>query len=539
YFHSGAEDIARWAATGRWDMQAHGTQAHDPMTLDGFGRRGHFLPNRKWLAAEGRLETLSEYRVRIEDDFVRAKRGVEAMVPGHRVTAFAFPFGDYGQNDQSNTAESAGLNQALVKQNFDLAFVQAQQGMNTLESNPTDLKRFSVPRHMTAEGLMSHLALGDPKVQSKLLRAQMWVRAGQLGRADAVFDELKAMGVEEPRVLADRAVVLQRGGDISYARNLFAQAAELEADKDGPAGELSKQRLAQAEHAAAPVASAEVQTFTDSDRNEISKALLRGGGVLKSVRLEGWVGQGEYSDRRDPAAPLPLIRSREGGVQARWFALPGVELDGFYARRDFSWGATGFADNYGLAASWQAIPALRLTLRDGLGNVETAAGIRRSRKFHSNGAGAAWDPALNWRVNADYDQSRYNDSNRQHDVRLRLTKRFSERIAVGAAYYHGESNSSRPDYYTPRRINQYSGLLTLNDLFGEVNPRTGRARAEAQLQYEGGYGLQQEGSRRVHAVRGALGLNLLDDLSLRVGGQYSESPTYISRRADGSLSWTF
>ncbi len=539
YFHASSEEIARWSKTGRWEIQSHGTQAHDPMFVDAFGRRGHFLPNRRWLPGANRLETLAEFRVRIEKDYVEAKRGVEAMIPGHRVQAFAFPFGDYGQNDYSNTPEAAGLNQALVKQNFQLAFTQAPYGTNTLDSNPTDLKRFSVPRHMKADALVSHLALSEPWVQSKLIHAQLWARAGQLGRARAVFDELEAAGVEDSRLWSERAAVFQRGGDISYARNLFSQAAAAEAEREGAPAERTRRRIAQADHAAAPTASAEIQHFRDSDRNEISKGLLRGGGVVKSLRLEGWVGQGEYTEERDIAAPTPLIRGREAGVQARWFVLPELQLSGFYARREFSLGSTGFADNYGLAAAWQALPALGVTVRDGLGNVETAAGIRASRKFHTNGAGLVWDPAFTWTLNADYDQTRYNDSNRAQDVRLRATKRFTDRVAVGAAFYHGESSARRTEYFTPRRLNQYSGLLTLSDGYGEISPVTGRSRAEAMLQYEGGYGYQEQGSRRVHSLRGELGLNLLDNLAVRVGGQYSESPTYISRRADGALVVTF
>jgi len=538
YFHASVEEISRWQATGRWELQAHGFQAHDPLPLDGFGRRGHFLPNRKWLAGAGRLETLAEYRMRIEFDYQEAKRGVESIVPGQRVVAFAYPFGDYGQNDYSNTPEAAGLNQALVQKEYQLAFVQDQRGVNTLSSPQTTLKRYSVPRNMPAEALTAHLALSDLRVQAKLLHAQLWLRTDQVGRANAVFQELEAMGVDEPRVWMEKAVVLQRGGDISYARNLFSQAAEAEPDKDGPGGELAKARLAQAARAAAPVASAEVQRFTDSDRNEISKALLRGVGVVRSVRVEGWVGQGEYSELRDASTPTPLIRSREGGAQLRWFAVPTLELGGVYIRRDFSGGA-GFADNYFLTAGWQAIPELRVSLRDGLGSVETAGAIRRSRKYHTNGGGIAWDPALTWRINTDYDQSRYNDSNLSQDVRLRVTKRLSERVALGAAYFHGESKQSQAEYFTPRRLNQYTGVLTLSETFGEISPLTGRVRADALLQYEAGYGLQETGSRRVHAVRAALGLRLTDRVAVRFDGQYSESPTYISRRAEGALSVSF
>lgn len=539
YFHSGAEDIARWHATGRWDTQAHGLAAHDPLPLDGFGRRGHFLPNRMWLPAEKRLETLSEYRVRVENDYVEARRGVEAIIPGHKVAAFAFPFGDFGQNDYSNTKEASGLNQALVKKEYQFAFVQQQQGVNYLDSNPTDLKRYSVPRHQTAQGLTDYLAMNDPRVQAKLLHSQLWVRAGQVGRAKAVFDELAAMGLDdEPGVLLEKAAVIQRGGDISYARNLFARSLERQPDPQGAEGIAARERLSQSARAAAPVAAVEVQRFTDSDRNAITKAFARGSGVVRAFRLEGWAGAGQYSEGRDPSAPTAAIKSKEGGASARWFASPSVEVDGSYIRRQFD-GGHGFADNYSLAAAWQAIPALRLTVRDGLGTVETAAGIRGSRKFHANGAGLAWDPALNWRVNADYAQSRYNDANRQHDFRARLTKYMSERLSLGAAFYHGESRRSTPEYFTPRRLNQITAVAAVGENFGAISPATGLPRASAQLQYEAGYGVQDTGSRRTHSLTAELGLRLTDYTALRVNGQYSQSPTYLSRRAGASLSVSF
>ncbi len=539
YFHSGVADLMRWHATGRWDLQAHGTQAHDPLRLDAFGRRGHFLPNRMWLASQRRLETLSEYRERIEKDYEEAKRGVEDIVPGHKVVAFAFPFGDYGQNDFSNTPEAAGLNQALVRKEFQLAFVQNPRGVNHLSSNPTDLARFSVPRHMSAAALTSQLAMSDPRVLAKLLHAQLWLRAGQTGRANEVFRELATMGLdEEPQVMMDHAVALQRTGDISYSRRLFTEAVEREPDPEGPKGAANLRRVEQSAHAAAPVAAAEIQRFTDSDRNAISKALLRGTGLAGPVRVDAWAGAGEYSERRDPSAPTPDIRSKEGGAELRWFAHRSLELTGSYIRRSFDQGA-GFADNYAVSAAWQAIPALQVTVRDGLGTVETAAGIRASRKFHTNGAGLAWDPALNWRVNADYDQSRYNDSNRSEDIRLRLTKFLSQRFTVGAAYYHGESRRSLPEYYTPRRLNQYSALVTLAETFGAVSPVTGLARVNTQIQYEAGYGLQDGGSRRVHSLRAELGLHLTDRVGFRVYGQYSQSPTYTSRRGDAAVTVAF
>jgi tetratricopeptide (TPR) repeat protein len=538
HFHAGPDDILRWQATGRWEMQAHGYQAHDPLPLDGFGRKGHFLANRMWLADADRLETLAEYRGRIADDYEKAKQGVEDIVPGHEVVAFAYPYGDYGQNDYSNTPESPAINQALVKKTFRLAFVQDQDGINALSSNPTDLRRYAVPRYMTAQQLTSHLALGDPRVQAKLLEAQLWIRADQLGRAQAVFDDLEAGGVDESRLWAGEGAAFQKGGDISYARNLFSRAAAQEPDKEGLDAEQDKKLSTQAAHAAAPVVSAEVQGFTDSDTNAITKELLLGSDLIKSVRIGAWVGHGYYLDRLNPPGKPPHIESEEGGVQLHWFADRKLDLDGFYVRRAFLEGE-GSSDNYSIAAAYQLVPSLKLAARDGMGNVETAAAIREARKFHSDGAGAVWDPALNWRASADYDDNRFNDSNWEQDIRLRVTKRFTDWISCGAAYFNGDSRFRAPDYYTPVGLNQYTGVITLNQTLGTINPRTGLAPAQGELQYEGGYGFQPVGSSMVNSVKAILTLRPWDRVALSLDGEYAQSPEYISRLARGTVSVSF
>ncbi|MBI3289671.1 MAG: polysaccharide deacetylase family protein, partial [Elusimicrobia bacterium] len=543
HFHASPEDIARWHATGRWDLQAHGYEAHDPTPLDGFGRKGHFLPNRMWLTSANRLETMAEYRARVENDYRKAKDGVEAIASGVKVAAFAYPYGDYGQSDFSNTPESAAINQGLVKKYFRLAFVQEHYGINTLASNPTDLRRFEVPRYMTAEQLTAHLTLSDPRVLAKLMEATLFTRANQAGRAKAVLAELEAQGIDESAVLAAKGAAFQKTGDITYARDLFLSASERQPNKDGPAGERDRNLLTQSARAAAPVVSAEAQHGTDSETNESSKGIMRGTALYKSVRFGSWVGQGYHADRRDLAVSLPRLREREGGVQLRWFAGRRTELEGFYARREFSDGeATGpdrSFDTYAVSLSRELSPAWRLSLRNGRANVETAAAVRQSRTLQSNGAGVTWDPALNWKASADYDQSLFNDSNVERDFRLRLTKRFSERVGLGASYFRGDSKSGHPEYYTPQSLSQYTGVLTVNQLLGDINPRTGLSPADLTFQYEGGYGVQPAGRRVVHSIKGAFSLRMLDNVSLSIQGNYAQSPTYISRRGEGTLAVNF
>ena len=539
HFHASPEDIAKWQATGRWEMQAHGSQAHDPMPIDGFGRKGHFLPNRMWLEAKRRLETPEEYRARVARDYQDAREGVEAIVPGHKVVAFAYPYGDYGQNDFSNMPESAEVNQRLVKRNFRLAFVQEQYGINTISSNPTDLRRFEVPRHMTAAQLVSRLQMGDPRVQARMLEAQFFARANQIGRAEAIYTKLEKEGIDDPRLWTDKGVAVQKAGDLTYARDLFSRAAAEEDDKSAASAAASRRLLSQSSRLSAPSLSAEVQHFTDTDTNRITKALLRAGAVVRNLRLEAFGGKGWYTDRRDPTNPEPRVESKEAGALVRLFLGEKVELGGWYARRLFERGATGFADVYEARASWQALPSLRLAVRDNAGNVETAAGIRAGRKFHGDGGGVVWDPVLNWKATADYDENRYNDGNREKLLRLRATRRLSELLSLGGAYFHGDSTDKRPAYYTPVALNQYSGIVTLTQRLGESDKETGLAPGEALLQYEGGYATQPTGDRWVHSVRGTVAANLSGRLTLSLGGQYSQSPTYISRRGEATATFRF
>lgn len=538
-FHAGPEDIARWQGTGRWEIQAHGYRAHDPLPLDAAGRKGHFLPNRMWLEAQGRLETMAEYRARVEHDYEQAKRGVEEILPGHQVVAFAYPYGDYGQNDYSNTPESAAINQALVRKNFRLAFVQEQYGINTLSSNPTDLRRFEVPRGMEAEQLASHLVMSDPNVQARLAEAHLWARSGQLGHAFGIYRDLEARGIQEPRVWMEKGAALQQGGDVVRARAHFERAAAAQSQSAGWAGDLGRRLLAQSAHASAPAASVAVERFSDSETNAASKATLNGSAFLGPLRLSVMGAEGAHSDRRDPMAGLRAVRTREGGFGLNWFPTERLELDGSYARRSFTGGASGAADDYGLGAAYRVFPSLLGRVKAGRGGVDTAAGIRAGRFFRSEGAGATWDPALTWTVDADYERSRFNDGNLGQEGRLRALKRLSPRLAAGAAYLRRDTKTPSSEYYSPRGLSQYTGLLSVNKPFGTVNPRTGLVPAAAVLGYEGGYGVQAGTSRTVHALKGSVVLRPFEQVSLTLDARYGQSPTYRSRRAAATLAVTF
>ncbi|MBI3547504.1 MAG: tetratricopeptide repeat protein [Elusimicrobia bacterium] len=538
-FHANPEDIARWQATGRWDMQAHGFQAHDPMPLDAAGRTGHFLPNRMWLAQEKRLETPIEFRNRIDNEYRKARQGVEEIVPGRPVVAFAYPYGDYGQNDYTNTPQAVFMNRETVAKHFKLAFIQEQYGINSLASNPRDLRRFEVPKGMEPKELAEHIEVSDPWLQAKLLEAELWVRSGQVGQAHAEFAALEQHGFNQPRVLADKGLAYEKAGNYYEAQKLFVKAYNEHPRKDLFGNEPFRRLLNQSERNTAPRVGAEVQGFSDSHSNSYAKSLLRSRMMVKGVRLEAFGGQGRYYDRDAAEAGLPRITGKEGGLGLSAFLTPRLQIEGGAGRRYFYEGASGHADNYSANLAFQAFRRLAFKVRDGMGNIDTAAAIRQGRRYRADGGGIVFDPELNWRATADYDVTRFNDGNVEKDAKLALMRRLSEQWSVGGAYLNGDSKSAAAEYYTPQRLQQYTGVVEWSQGLGKRSEATGLRRGEVTALYQGGYGFQRSASQAVHVLGASITWRVADFVSFMVDGQYSQSPTYIGRRAQAGLGVSF
>jgi len=95
-FHLSQIELEKMIASGRWEMESHGRDDHDEMPIAADGTKGHYLSNKLWLADQGRLETDQEYIKRIVDDLAGAKNDLKEKL-GTNAIAFAYPFGDYGQ----------------------------------------------------------------------------------------------------------------------------------------------------------------------------------------------------------------------------------------------------------------------------------------------------------------------------------------------------------------------------------------------------------------------------------------------------------
>lgn len=226
-FNAVWETVRAMKASGRWDMQCHSFAGHHQVPVDAEGTTGLFLANRKWLESEKRLETASEYRRRLEEDYRQCGEVLRQNVPGTKLVGYAFPFGEIGQKGFTNEPSSVIVNEKLAVQHYGYGFVQDSFGYVTRRSAPATLPRFEVPREFTGADLVAHLQATEPYVATSITLGDLYSWDGQFAAANEVFDRLaEREGVDRTQILARRGRIDLWRGDFASARAALAEAAE-------------------------------------------------------------------------------------------------------------------------------------------------------------------------------------------------------------------------------------------------------------------------------------------------------------------------
>lgn len=158
--------------SGKWGLEAHGYNFHYLISINEKGDKADFGSNLRWLPEKHRMETLKEYENRLREDMRMQKASIEKNLPGTSVIAFAFPFGDAGQ-DSSNLDPNLApaINYKVANQEFAITFgsVGFELAEYSLSSTPHLIPRlmdngsFSVEKIIT---LFKKLANKDPSLTS-------------------------------------------------------------------------------------------------------------------------------------------------------------------------------------------------------------------------------------------------------------------------------------------------------------------------------------------------------------------------------------
>jgi peptidoglycan/xylan/chitin deacetylase (PgdA/CDA1 family) len=164
-FHLSIKELQQMNQSGHWDFQSHGRNDHDPYQIAQDGTKGRFLPNKFWSTDLTRFETQQEYTSRIQTDLTASKADMEKLTH-RRIFGFAFPFGDYGQNE-SNFPLAQTLIANQVKSVYDMAFFQLWQGNGNSYNYPGHdqfmMKRLEVRPNWDGATLVTLLNNGEPK----------------------------------------------------------------------------------------------------------------------------------------------------------------------------------------------------------------------------------------------------------------------------------------------------------------------------------------------------------------------------------------
>jgi tetratricopeptide (TPR) repeat protein len=518
YYASGPQ-IDKWNKTGRWEIQGHSYQAHESVPVDRFGHKGHFLSNRRWLEDKHRLETTEEFRARLDADFKGAREHMEAMFPGRKIEAYAFPFGDMGQTDFTNAPEAPTYNWQSVHKYYKFSFTQDAYGFNRVPTKITDLSRWEIQRDYTVRDIMHHLTMEEPWIKAKMLEADFWIRTDQPGRSLSIYRMLRTKyGVQDGALYGGEALAFDMFGNGYVARKKWKKANEQD-----PGNDKYRELAAFSAARDTPRLGSNGQYFSDPYTHNTSVRAAYSQPIM-AARVEPFIGRSMYSQNG-----LSSLSANEVGATARWFPLPRVRLDGDYTSRKFVDGDRRVTQSGNGQMTFPFFAPFRLGIKGGVNDVATRQGAASKLFYRDYGGLGQWDVAMNTALTADYEIDNYNDTNRQSIMTALLSRRFAKFFTIGYGFRYMQTAFASPDYWSPRRSQMNTGSIGVNGTFGPIDTKRNIHLGSGSLQYSGGYGSEDGRNRFVQGIKGTLGYRLFGGLSALISAGYSQSPTYTSR----------
>ncbi|HVQ35760.1 MAG TPA: tetratricopeptide repeat protein [Candidatus Bathyarchaeia archaeon] len=518
--------LKRLGASGRWDFQAHGHLAHDPIPVDADGGIAEFLVNRQWLADEGRLETHEEFVARVEGDYETCGKRLAEHLTGLNVVGYAFPFSEMGQLHGGNDPEALAVNQRAFGARYRYGFVQESSGYNTLvpgeQRFPRMLHRIDVRRDWDAKRLMAHLASQSAAQRARLDGARAAIANAEYRRAES---DVRAMIEERPDSYAQTGVVL--AADL-HEQNRDREAARAYAQLPSGPGwgtpEPSQRRLERnLAWETDPQAGFDVQAGTDSDDRDTLEMLVTGRYPLGApIDLWGSAGSARFGD-----AVFETLSGFQGTLGADWVGLRHTVVGGWLRGR--SLGAVSTVE--GEASFRTALDGQRFGAACGVTDVETVGALRE--EIQRRGCQGAYDVfGRTWRSRVRVSYGDLTDGNAVTygwaDGTVDVWARY--RLAVGGRVELGDSRTDSPFYYAP------SGLVSLLGVvrFARSFP------SGASLDAEAGVGPSRDDNTSGRVV-GQARIAWTQDWGTRwrstVAADYGETPDY--RRTGLSVSFGY
>ncbi len=169
-FYLSWAELSHLLDTGRWEIQAHGRDAHKNIVINERGEKGWYLSSLEYDPKTG-LESVEKFETRIKNDYENSISDIETHL-GYKPVYFAIPLSDYGQNPISNFKSAFEFNNDQMQKHFRMAFTQANDNRDVLKfhaevynytvTNRWDLTRIQV-KNMAAADLQKILESNAPQ----------------------------------------------------------------------------------------------------------------------------------------------------------------------------------------------------------------------------------------------------------------------------------------------------------------------------------------------------------------------------------------
>ncbi len=174
-FYLSKDELSYLNKSGRWELESHGAEDHrvynvpsatSTAVASDFTDGQHFLSNLFWLSDASRIETADEFTTRVTKDLADSKQLLETDF-GKPVTAFAYPFNDFGE-DTLNFPGSRQILDTVVPKEYTFAFYQTWSGdgdkLNYPDPKDYFIKRIEPTATWSGADLLSVLNQGRTKV---------------------------------------------------------------------------------------------------------------------------------------------------------------------------------------------------------------------------------------------------------------------------------------------------------------------------------------------------------------------------------------
>jgi peptidoglycan/xylan/chitin deacetylase (PgdA/CDA1 family) len=220
FYYESSDELRRRAASGRWELQNHTWALHEQVEAGGWAGSALVSPEPG--------EQLTAYARRVAADLDRAQ-GLLAGLTGRQPVAFAYPFGDWGEEAPRGVADAL---RRLLEERVELAF--DQDGQETWRpALPGDdrlrLHRLEVA-NWSGEELLDVLEAGAERAEAVYEERGLGYRYSEeelaIARARTVCPEPTAEPVRSRATGGERLVALTfNGGPSGFTGDVLDVAA--------------------------------------------------------------------------------------------------------------------------------------------------------------------------------------------------------------------------------------------------------------------------------------------------------------------------